>query len=145
MRSAWVARGRAGVPLAVRVDASATARARAERVRAALDAWTGAVERDVEKDVASGRAGRLLDARGWASLVCAAAVGVGGAARAVERTLGAAGRAAWIAARDDLAVRAAEVVRSESDAFVAALDGLGIGSRPAEALRATARELEVIA
>ena len=42
-------------------------------------------------------------------------------------------------------MRAAEVVRSESDAFVAALDGLGTGSRPAEALRATARELEVIA
>jgi energy-coupling factor transporter ATP-binding protein EcfA2 len=146
VRSAWVARGRAGVGLAVKVDTSASARARADRAHASLESWSAAVERDVESWLPSrsSLARRLLDARGWAGLVCAAAVGVDGAARAVDRFLGERGTAAWTTARRDLAERTAAAVRAEADPFIQVLTGLDIGDNPAERLRAGVRELEVV-
>jgi energy-coupling factor transporter ATP-binding protein EcfA2 len=147
VRSAWVARGRAGVGLAVRVDTSAATRVRGERAHATLEAWSASVERDVETWILGqgARARRLLDARGWAGLICAAAIGVDGAARAVERSLGEQGRSAWTTARRDLAVRAEVAVRAEADPFIEVLSGLGVGQNPAERLRASVRELEVVA
>ena len=145
VRSAWIARGRAGLPLAMAVDASAAARLRSERARVALEEWTKGVERAVGGWNLSGAQSRILDAHGWASLVCAAAVGVGGAARSVDAALGEAGKSAREAAQQDLVARAAELVQAEASAFLEALAASGVESRPAESLRATARELEVVA
>lgn len=141
--ASWSAPGPGGRHLADEVDRSDAPRARVARVRDGLNGWAGAVAGDLAAwdPPIGGRAAQLLGAGGWADLLCAAAAGVDGAARAVAAGLGERGRAALAAARSELIAVARGAVLAEADPFVAAADALGLDESSALGLRVRASEL----
>ncbi len=144
IRTTWERPALGGAGLAAGIDPEESlALARAHRAETAIRTWCEHAVDDVEArvPVLGGRAGRLLDTRGWAGLVCAAAAGVDGAARAVDALLGAPGTEAREAARSALGEVARDLVRAEAEVFVRAVDALGLDESAALGLRVRASEL----
>lgn len=133
IRGAWVAGGSGAARLLAELDRDAAAQARATRAAASAQEWvvgvTGAL---TGVPHASGdRASRLLDARGWASLACAAALGLREAAPALDATLGPLGPTVTTAARTDLSRRAVAAVHGELAPFLDALTTVDDGATAA--------------
>jgi energy-coupling factor transporter ATP-binding protein EcfA2 len=147
VRGAWVAGDLGGAVLLDRVDRPAVAGSRAARIAAAVEDWLAEIERDLVANplVAGERAGRLLQPRGWAGLVAAAAAGVLGAASVIDDVLGVGGSAVRANARAGLAARAADVVTAEREPFLAVLAGEADGAAVGAALRRRVDDLGVTA
>lgn len=128
----------AGRQLAAAVDADAVARARSERLDQLFSEWQSVVgERTVDLT-----ANEPLSGIEIGHLVEAAAVGVDGAARSVQRLAGDAGAAAATAMRDDLSEWASAAVSAEADEFLKALERLDVDAPDAATkLRLRASEL----
>ncbi len=128
----------AGRQLAAAVPADASAAARTERLDLLFREWDSvASDRTVELTASEPLSGIEIG-----HLVEVAAVGVDGAARAVQRLAGDSGASAVSALRDDLADWAAAAVAAEADEFASALNTMDID--PADAatrLRLRASEL----
>lgn len=136
------AQSAAGAQVAALVDAGAGASARENRLGALFAEWTGVVRRRLAR-LASVTDDSGLEPAGVAALVESAAVGLDGAERAVARILGEPGSAVVQHLRAELASWAEAAVAAEADAFVAALDGLGVDDGgAATGLRLRASELK---
>jgi hypothetical protein len=135
---AVLAENDAGRQLSAAVPVEVTATARTERLDLLFKEWESVVsERTIDLTASEPLAGVEL-----VHLVESAAIGVDGAARAVQRLAGDAGAAAVTQIREDLAEWAAAAVTDESGAFLTVLRRMDID--PAEAatrLRLRASEL----
>lgn len=128
----------AGAQLAAIVPSEVTTAARAERLDVLFREWQEVVgERTIDLTASEPLSGAELS-----HLVEAAAAGVDGAARAVQRIVGDEGTAAAGHIRDDLADWAAAAVAAEADEFVTALEEMDVDAPDAATrLRLRASEL----
>lgn len=143
IREAWQEPEVGAAALAAQVEPAVAARERARRARRATTAWADGVVAEMAswEPPLPARPASMLDAGGWAGLVCAAAGGVDGAARAVTAALGARGAASVDGARAGLLAAAGQAVGAEAEAFLALVDGLGLDDSAALGLRVRASEL----
>lgn len=131
----------AGAQIADAVAVEVTAKARADRLATLLSEWaTEAERRCAELDLQAEHVG--LDAAGAAALTEVGAVGVDGAARAVQRLFGAGGETVMKELRIELAEWARAAVASEAEPFLQTLLDFSVDERPARSLRLRASELK---
>ncbi|MFH5822378.1 hypothetical protein [Georgenia sp. AZ-5] len=155
VREAWEGAGPAGRTLLRDLDdrrgaAGATGAAHgpaepADAARRSADATVAAWQDRVLADVTpfAPAVTGALDAEGLAALVQAGAVGVSGAARAVQAVLGKAASALVRAAADDLLARAEEAARAAARPYAEMLDRAD--AAPGTGLRLRATELRELA